>query len=448
MALYFEDVQVGHRACGYEEAGVEREVGHKFGRWLDVVLMHKLLLVARRRPRLATAACVIALTAVIAVPLLVALGVLFSPRWFPYIDLAQTEMRVRDVWSAHPPLVGLPGRIRGAGVGGSHPGPLSFYAMWPVYRLVGADGWALQAASVTLHLVAVALAIWIGVRRGGPRLALAVAATLALLLRAYGTALLAQPWNPNIPVSWWVVFLLAVWSVLCDDMAMLPIAVLSGSLCAQTHVSYVGLVAGIGVVTGVLLAVRLWRTHGHSPRRPARLRWIGVSIAMLALLWLPPLVQQLTSPHGNLRVLVDNFRHPYDKQVSFDSASRSWLGHLNVAELAGADRRPIGHLVFGFQAASTRPGVVLLAVWALAVSLAWLRRDPRAAPSSYGRRPHARPGAGDDEPHLRAALVLPHALGMGNGRARARGHGMDLPVIVHRATQRETSRRPCPRGQP
>ena len=32
-----------HRACGFEQAGVEREVGRKFGRWLDVVLMQKLL---------------------------------------------------------------------------------------------------------------------------------------------------------------------------------------------------------------------------------------------------------------------------------------------------------------------------------------------------------------------------------------------------------------------
>jgi phosphinothricin acetyltransferase len=32
-----------HRSCGFEEVGVEREVGRKFGRWLDVVLMQKLL---------------------------------------------------------------------------------------------------------------------------------------------------------------------------------------------------------------------------------------------------------------------------------------------------------------------------------------------------------------------------------------------------------------------
>ena len=32
-----------HRACGFELVGVEREVGRKFGRWLDVVVVQRLL---------------------------------------------------------------------------------------------------------------------------------------------------------------------------------------------------------------------------------------------------------------------------------------------------------------------------------------------------------------------------------------------------------------------
>jgi phosphinothricin acetyltransferase len=32
-----------HRACGFEEIGVEREVGRKFRTWLDVVLMQAML---------------------------------------------------------------------------------------------------------------------------------------------------------------------------------------------------------------------------------------------------------------------------------------------------------------------------------------------------------------------------------------------------------------------
>ena len=32
-----------HAACGFETAGVEREVGRKFGKWLDVVVMQRML---------------------------------------------------------------------------------------------------------------------------------------------------------------------------------------------------------------------------------------------------------------------------------------------------------------------------------------------------------------------------------------------------------------------
>jgi phosphinothricin acetyltransferase len=32
-----------HQACGFELVGIEREVGRKFGQWLDVVLMQRLL---------------------------------------------------------------------------------------------------------------------------------------------------------------------------------------------------------------------------------------------------------------------------------------------------------------------------------------------------------------------------------------------------------------------
>jgi phosphinothricin acetyltransferase len=32
-----------HRSCGFEIVGTEREIGRKFGKWLDVVLMERLL---------------------------------------------------------------------------------------------------------------------------------------------------------------------------------------------------------------------------------------------------------------------------------------------------------------------------------------------------------------------------------------------------------------------
>jgi phosphinothricin acetyltransferase len=32
-----------HRACGFEPVGVERQIGRKFGRWLDVTVLQRML---------------------------------------------------------------------------------------------------------------------------------------------------------------------------------------------------------------------------------------------------------------------------------------------------------------------------------------------------------------------------------------------------------------------
>src|SRR5437660_11861356 len=100
----------------------------------------------RVAPRVPTP--IAALVAVLSIPLVIALVVLHQPRWYPLLDWAQTEIRVRDVISSHPPLIGLAGRIGPVGVnGGSHPGPLSFYALWPFWRLVGAAALRLRVGT-------------------------------------------------------------------------------------------------------------------------------------------------------------------------------------------------------------------------------------------------------------------------------------------------------------
>ena len=116
-------------------------------------------------------------------PLLVAVVALRGERWFPVLDLAMTEFRVRDVFTADTPLIGLPGRIGEYPDQGSHPGPLSFYVLAPTYRLLGSSSWALEAATVVVHLAAIATALWIGQRRLGWKGVAAVAALLALAIR-------------------------------------------------------------------------------------------------------------------------------------------------------------------------------------------------------------------------------------------------------------------------
>ena len=283
-----------------------------------------------------------ALIAVLAFPLLVALVALRRPHWYPLLDMAQTEIRVRDITGGHPPLIGLAGRIGPFGPGGgSHPGPLSFYALWPVWKLFGSSSYGMFASTVVLDIVAIGLSLWMALRRGGRPVLLGIAVVLAVLMRAYGAYLLTVPWNPYLPVLWWFVFVLALWSVLADDLAMLPVAVLAGSICAQTHISYLGLIGGL-VVVGILGIVRFGYIHRGDPSaRRTVWRWSGISVALGAVLWTPPVIDEIAHSPGNLSVIRDYFSHPPDSPIGFGRGVGVLLSQLNPWNLLTRDRKSV-----------------------------------------------------------------------------------------------------------
>lgn len=328
-----------------------------------------------------TALLVVGLVAVAGgIPLAVALGVLHSPRWLPLLDLAQTELRVRDVGTGDSPLVGLAGRITGDdGLQGSHPGPLSFWALAPFYTLFGRTAWALQAAAASLNLIALGLSVWIAHRRGGPYAALGATVVLAVLMRAYAADWLTEAWNPYMPMLWWVVFLLAVWSVLYDDLRMLPVAVFAGSFCAQTHIPYLGLVFGVGGLTAAVVGVRLVRRRNQSDAdnpdspdspdtRRLLLRWVLPSLALLAVLWLPPVIDQVVHDRGNLTLIQENFTRETDETVGFRKAAEVLMANLSVVNLLqaheGSHTAVSGGLV-------NAPALALLGAWVAAAVTAW-----------------------------------------------------------------------------
>jgi hypothetical protein len=313
------------------------------------------------------AATVAVLTAVVAVPVAIAALAVREPRWYPVVDLAQIELRVRDVGLDHPPLVGLGGRIFGRGTQGSHPGPLSFYALAPVYRLLGSSSWALQMSAAVLSVGALAGTLWATHRRWGLRGALLMAAGLAFLIRLYGLTVLLYPWNPHLPVLFWVLFLVCVWGVLSDDLVLLPLAVAAGCLCAQTHIPYAGIVGGMAVVLVAALLLSYRRQRADPRARRAIVRWAGASLALAVVLWAPVFVEQLGGDVGNLMIIIDNFRHPADPPIGFGGAWRLWLDHLNVVKLVEGDRILAGSAV---------PGLALLAAWLLAAAASLRLRRP------------------------------------------------------------------------
>ena len=310
------------------------------------------------------------LIVVLAFPLVVALVELRRPHWYPLLDMAQTEIRVRDIANGHPPLIGLAGRIGPFGPdGGSHPGPLSFYALWPVWKLFGGSSYGMFASTVVLDIVAFGLALWMALRRGGRTLLLAIAAVLAVLTRAYGAFLLTLPWNPYLPVLWWFVFLLAVWSVLADDLAMLAVLVVAGSMCMQTHISYLGLVGGLVLVTAVVVGARAVRRRGDADARRALWRWGGSSIVAGVVLWIPPVIDQFAHSPGNLGIIRDYFGNPPEATIGAHRGVGVVLAQLNPWKLLTTT---LVHDGGALQVGGSRlPGALLLIAFGVSVVIAW-----------------------------------------------------------------------------
>jgi len=314
---------------------------------------------------------------VLAIPFVIAALVLSSKHWNPVLDLAMTELRVRDVFGAHTPLIGLPGRIGHFPDQGSHPGPLSFYLLTPVYRATGASAYGLLLGMIVLDLIAIGLALWIAERRGGTRFVLGIGGILAFVVHGYGIGVLSQPWNPYLPLLFWVVVLLATWSVLLGDLPMIVVVAVVGSLCAQTHMPYLGLCVGLGALClawFVVLGVQ------HPIRRNELQRWGGTAVVAAVVLWIPVIIDQARNTPGNLSMLNDYFRNPPEEPVGIGEGVHLILRHLNVFrvlwESIGVAGRGGGAFVeSGFRLdGSVVPGVVFLVLWLAGVGVAIMMR--------------------------------------------------------------------------
>lgn len=334
----------------------------------------------RRRP----AAVLAAAATVACLPLLVAVVVLRDPTWYPVGDLAQAAMRQESFWR-HPPLVGTAGRIGTLEQQGNHPGPAMFWAAWPLWKLLGSSAWALQVASVAVVVASLAAAVLLAFRAFGARIGLAVAAAGAVLVRAFGPELLTQPWNPYTPLVPYFLFVVACWTTASGRHRHLPVAVLAGSYVVQCHVGYAP-AAVLGIITAV--AGLLWhaRAEGRHPAtetprpswapsgrgRPMRtaVAWVGAAAALGVVVWLPPLIQELTGDPGNLSIILE----------TYGDRDGLVIGARQGIEVLLTQLDPFGNVLRVDDRVTGAPagGAVLLGAWAAAVAVAAVRRHRRA----------------------------------------------------------------------
>ena len=315
--------------------------------------------------------------ATVALPFVVALIALSRRHWAPVLDLAMTELRVRDVGGGDTPLIGLPGRIGKFPDQGSHPGPLSFYLLAPTYRLFGSSAFGLLAAAVVVNVAAAWAALWVAARHGGRRLFLATAALLMTALAWLGANVLTQPWNPYLPLVAFVLTVIAGWAVLDGDHRMLIVQVIAATLCAQTHVPYLSLCA---VLVGVSFAVVVWRwVRARAVDRSSA--WsAGIAFGVGALLWLPVFIDEVRRDPGNVTMLRRHFLDPPEAPQGLGVGIKTVLAHFDVIHLAtrlpqrGADYFEI---LDDLEGGSWMVGLVVFAAWVGAAVWSWRLADRR-----------------------------------------------------------------------
>ena len=246
--------------------------------------------------------------------LLVALGAVSAPfviglasllgrlesRARPWGDQALMDLSVRAVGD-EPVLLGPYSRF-----GWRHPGPLYFHLLAAPYRVLGGSYAALSVGAVLITGAAAIGIVLVSARRGGQGLGAWAAAVVLVFLGSAG-AVAADPWNPSVTMLPFALAVMLAWTLACGDLWALPVLAFVATFVVQTHVSYA---APVGAVTVVALAAVMWdaRSLRREPerwpeRRRAVTRCLLITAGVLFVLWLAPVIDQLTNDPGNFQVM-------------------------------------------------------------------------------------------------------------------------------------------------
>ncbi len=244
-----------------------------------------------RRPDDALAAAAVTLLGVGAV---VGAVQVWRTGWTPSADQAFIELRVRDV-PGDPPLLGVFSRY-----GWSHPGPALFYLLAVPYRLAGGASEALAAAALAAQVLVVAVTAFLA-RRLDRVAGITVLVALQVVLLAAGAAVTRDPWNPYVPLVASGLLVVCVWGT--GERRRMPAALLvpTATVLVQSHAA-----AGtLAVASLVLAGIALWWS-GRDPlpdgavRRPVPWAPLGAGAVVGVLMWLPPVIAQLTGEPGRI----------------------------------------------------------------------------------------------------------------------------------------------------
>jgi hypothetical protein len=234
----------------------------------------------------------------------VTMAITVGNAYHPWADYAVMELRVRDV-GQHPLLIGLYSRD-----GWSHPGPILFYLLALPYRLSGESAIGLQLGALLINGAALVGMAVLARRRGGTPLLLCTLVGCGLLVRTLGPDFVRDPWVCYITVIPFGLMVMLSWSMACGDTWALPVGAGVASFLAQTHVGYVVLAVPL-LAWGALSLVWLAARRGDARAGPdvgAVVRAGVIAAAVVAVMWLPTLIDQVFHASGNLSKIMRWFR--------------------------------------------------------------------------------------------------------------------------------------------
>ncbi len=228
-------------------------------------------------------------------PLVVLAAVQLLRGWRPLSDDAAIAWRSWEVFSTHLPMVGPYTQPSGTLVAHGL-GPVEYLLLAIPVHLDPGQG-ALWG-SVLVCVASAAMAIEAAWSAGRGPAAVLVSAALALVVLTRPDMVLALPWNPAFGLFWLIAAIATSWAVAAGSRRWWPVAVLAASIAAQSHELFLLPAAG-ACVAAPLLAGRPGTGHGRFFDR----HWLGTGLTTAGLLWLLPVLQQLTGHPGNLSLL-------------------------------------------------------------------------------------------------------------------------------------------------
>lgn len=247
------------------------------------------------------------LVTIVGLPIAVAVVRAMRADWFPIGDSALLYIRARDVLTTHHPFLGSwTSASQSVGENMNNPGPLYADLLAPVARPLSFPSAAALAVGIVNGLTVIGLSATARAI-GGWAMQRWMLLAAALLIWIMGSELVIDIWQAHALLLPFLVMLLLTTGLALGRWRLLPWAAAVATLLVQTHISYVyvlamlGLAAGSFVVaTGQPIAWGRWRSALWS--RP-----VGLSVAVLAVLWAQPVWEQLFGPgKGNLARLATN----------------------------------------------------------------------------------------------------------------------------------------------